>query len=176
MKARNRKWVGAMVAAVVWTPGVGQTPPVAVDDQLPLLASSDRQLQMNKRLVFDMYRTVLNGGRSGEASRFVDEQYIQHNPNVASGRQGLVEYIRRTRPERTIPDQIAFPVVTIMAERDLVLVATVSREEDPDAPGESYSTTHFDLFRVSGDRIVEHWDNVPRSAAAARRDPNESIR
>lgn len=165
--------LAAALLAPAWSlTASAQTPPVAVADQRPLLESPDPRLAANKRLVFDMYRTVLNGGRAGEAHRFVADGYVQHNPNVEGGRKGLEDYIRRTRPERPVPDQIAFPIVTIMAEGDLVLVASVSTEPDPDAPGRTYTTTHFDLFRVADGRIVEHWDNVPKGQVHATRDPN----
>lgn len=149
-----------------------QVPPVAVGDQRPLLDSPDPRLAANKRLVFDMMRTVLNAGRADLADRFVTEGYIQHNPNVKSGRAALADYIRRTRPAKPIPDQITFPVISIVAEGDLVSVATVSYEDDPEKPGQKYVTTHFDMFRIENGLIAEHWDNVGRSASNATKDPN----
>ena len=85
-----------LLAFMAGTSGFAQVPPTAVSDQSPLLLSADPKLAANKRLVFDMVRTVLNAGRAGEAHRFVTPEYVQHNPNVTSGRQGLVDYIRRT--------------------------------------------------------------------------------
>jgi predicted SnoaL-like aldol condensation-catalyzing enzyme len=166
----------AAIAGILAMPVTAQVPPVGVSDQLPLLASKDPKLAANKKLVFDMYRTVLNAGRAGEAARFFTPGYIQHNPNVTSGRDGLVAYIRKTRPERPIPAQIAFPVIAITAEGDLVTVATVSYEDDLEKPGEKFVTTHFDMFRIEQGRIAEHWDNVGRSAASATKDPNLSNR
>jgi predicted SnoaL-like aldol condensation-catalyzing enzyme len=166
----------AVTAGILAMPALAQVPPVGVADQLPLLKSADPKLAANKRLVFDMYRTVLNAGRAGEAPRFFTPGYIQHNPNVTSGRDGLVAYIRRTRPERAIPAQIAFPVISITAEGDRVIVATVSYEDDLEKPGEKYVTTHFDMFRIENGLIAEHWDNVGRSAADASKDPNLSNR
>lgn len=155
----------ALLACLVGLQAVAQVPPAVVKDQLPLLRSADPKLAANKRLVFDMMRTVLNAGLAGEAAHFVTPEYIQHNPNVTSGRQGLVDYIRRTRPERPVPEQITFPVISITAEGDLVTVATVDYENE---------TTHFDMFRVENGLIAEHWDNVSRGRAAATKDPNVS--
>ncbi|MFM1887318.1 MAG: hypothetical protein RL026_2475 [Pseudomonadota bacterium] len=153
-----------------------QVPPVAVADQRPLLESADPRLAANKRLVFDMMRTVLNAGRADLVDRFVTAGYIQHNPNVQSGRAALADYIRRTRPARAIPEQVTFPVISIVAEGDLVSVATVSYEDDPEKPGQKYVTTHFDLFRIENGLIAEHWDNVGRSTSNATKDPNVSNR
>jgi predicted SnoaL-like aldol condensation-catalyzing enzyme len=149
-----------------------QTPPVAAPDQLALLKSADPRLAANKKLVFDMYRSIVNAGRTDLAEKFFTKGYIQHNPNVASGRDALVEYIKKTRPVRPIPDTIGFPVISIMAEGDMVLVASVEYADDPEKPGARYSTTHFDLYRVENGLIAEHWDNLQKSKAALTTDPN----
>jgi predicted SnoaL-like aldol condensation-catalyzing enzyme len=149
-----------------------QVPPKPVADQRALLPSADPKLAANKKLVFDMYRTIVNAGHYDQAEKFFTREYIQHNPNVKSGRDELVEYIRKTRPVRPIPDTIGFPVISIMAEGDMVLVASVEYNDDPGKPGTKYTTTHFDLYRIENGLIAEHWDNVLKSAAALRTDPN----
>jgi predicted SnoaL-like aldol condensation-catalyzing enzyme len=149
-----------------------QTPPTPAPDQLALLKSPDAKLAANKKLVFDMYRAIVNGGHAEMAEQFFTKEYIQHNPNVESGRDALAAYIRKTRPARPIPATIGFPVISIMAEGDMVLVATVSYEDDHEKPGTKYTSTHFDLYRIENGKIAEHWDNVPRSSAAQRTDPN----
>jgi predicted SnoaL-like aldol condensation-catalyzing enzyme len=154
------------------SPILAQTPPTAAPDQLALLKSQDPKLAANKKLVFDMYRSIVNAGRTDLAEKFFTKGYIQHNPNVASGRDALVEYIKKTRPVRPIPDTIGFPVISIMAEGDMVLVASVEYVDDPEKPGTKYSTTHFDLYRVEKGLIAEHWDNLQKSKAALTTDPN----
>jgi predicted SnoaL-like aldol condensation-catalyzing enzyme len=149
-----------------------QAPPVAAPNQLALLKSADPKLATNKKLVFDMYRSIVNAGRYDLAEKFFTKGYIQHNPNVASGREQLVEYIRKTRPVRPIPDTIGFPVISIMAEGDMVLVASVEYAEDQEKPGTKYATTHFDLYRVENGLIAEHWDNLQKSKSALTTDPN----
>jgi predicted SnoaL-like aldol condensation-catalyzing enzyme len=153
-----------------------QIPPVAVADQKALLKSKDPKLSANKKLVFDMYRAIVNAGRYDMAEKFFTKEYIQHNPNVASGRDQLVEYIRKTRPVRPIPDVIGFPVVSIIAEGDMVLVASVEYNDDPDVPGTRFATTHFDLYRIEKGLIAEHWDNVLKSKSALSTDPNVTNR
>ena len=149
-----------------------QAPPVAVPDQLALLKSSDPKLAANKKLVFDMYRTIVNAGRGDLAEQFFTPEYIQHNPNVASGRDSLVAYIKQTRPARAIQPTIGFPVIAIMAEGDFVTVATVSYLDDPESPGKKYANTHFDMYRIRNGKIAEHWDHVPKSKSALSFDPN----
>jgi predicted SnoaL-like aldol condensation-catalyzing enzyme len=149
-----------------------QVPPVAAPDQLKLLKSADAKLAANKKLVFDMYRSIVNAGRTELAEKFFTKGYIQHNPNVASGRDALVAYIKKTRPALPIPDLIGFPVISIMAEGDMVLVASVEYVDDPEKPGTKYTTTHFDLYRIENGLIAVDWDNLQKSKAALTTNPN----
>jgi predicted SnoaL-like aldol condensation-catalyzing enzyme len=149
-----------------------QVPPTAAPDQKALLQSSDPKLAANKKLVFDMWRAIIQGGHTELAPQYFTQGYIQHNPNVATGRDAMVAYMKATRPVRPIPPQITFPVISIMAEGDLVMVATVSYAPDPEMPGKKYTGTHFDLFRIENGKIAEHWDSVPKDPAALHTDPN----
>jgi predicted SnoaL-like aldol condensation-catalyzing enzyme len=149
-----------------------QVPPTAAPDQAALLQSTDPKLAANKKLVFDMWRAIIQGGHTELASRYFTESYIQHNPNVATGRDAMVAYMKGTRPVRPIAPTITFPVIAMMAEGDLVMVATVSYAPDPENPGHKYAGTHFDMFRIENGKIAEHWDSVPKSLAALHTNPN----
>jgi predicted SnoaL-like aldol condensation-catalyzing enzyme len=161
-------WFAVAVAGALHA----QVPPTAAPDQQALLQSQDPKLAANKKLVFDMYRVIIQGGHTELAPQYFTKDYIQHNPNVATGRDAMVEYMKRTRPVRPIQPMITFPVIAIMAEGDLVMVATVSYAPDPEAPGHKYTGTHFDLFRIANGKIAEHWDSVPKDPRALHTDPN----
>lgn len=167
------------LACALAVAGVGcawaQVPPVGVTDQAALLKSSDPKLAANKKLVYDMYRAIINGGRYEMADKFFTPGYIQHNPNVKTGRDALVAYIKQTRPQRPLQPTITFPLIALVAEGDMVVVATVTNENDPDHPGQTYDTTHFDMYRLENGLIAEHWDHVPKSKAALHFDPNTLI-
>jgi predicted SnoaL-like aldol condensation-catalyzing enzyme len=139
---------------------------------MALLQSKDPKLAANKKLVFDMWRAIIQGAHVELAPKYFTEGYIQHNPNVATGRDAMVAYMKSTRPVKEIEPKMTFPVISIMAEGDLVMVATVSNTDDPEKPGAKYLGTHFDLFRIENGKIAEHWDSVPKSAAALHYDPN----
>jgi predicted SnoaL-like aldol condensation-catalyzing enzyme len=160
------------LSAAALTPAIAQEPPVGVKDQQALLRSSDPKLAANKKLVYDMYRTIVQAGRYEMADRFFTKEYIQHNPNVRSGRDALVEFIRNSRPQREIQPEMTFPLISLIAEGDMVMVATVTWEDDQENPGQRYATTHFDLYRVENGLIAEHWDHVPKSSASKSFDPN----
>lgn len=149
-----------------------QVPPTAAPDQTALLQSQDPKLAANKKLVFDMWRAIIQGGHTELAPQYFTEGYFQHNPNVATGRDAMVTFMKATRPVRPIQPTITFPVIAIMAEGDLVMVATVSYAPDPANPGHKYAGTHFDMFRIDNGKIAEHWDSVAKDPAALHYDPN----
>ena len=171
MKVMTRVACSAIAVACVGT-GSAQVPPSAAPDQAALLQSSDPQLAANKKLVFDMWRAIIQGAHTELAPQYFTKEYIQHNPNVATGRDAMVAFMKSTRPVRAIQPTITFPVITIMAEGDKVLVASVTYNADPENPGKKYAGTHFDLFRVESGKIAEHWDSVAKDPAALHLDPN----
>ena len=149
-----------------------QVPPKAAPDQAALLKSDNPKEAANKKLVFDMWRSIIQAGRVDLAPQYFTEGYIQHNPNVATGRDAMVAYMKQTRPVRPIDPTITFPVISIMAEGDLVMIATVSYTPDPAKPGTKYAGTHFDLFRIENGKIAEHWDSVAKDPKALHFNPN----
>jgi predicted SnoaL-like aldol condensation-catalyzing enzyme len=141
----------------------------SAEQQQALLASPDARLAANKRLVYDMYRIVLQAGRADRAGEFIAEGYIQHNPNAAQGLAGLVDYVRASRPEREIKDTLDLPLIHLMAEGDYVTTAFVRPEKD--ANGETYYSSWFDLYRIEDGKIAEHWD--PMLKSDPKIDPND---
>jgi predicted SnoaL-like aldol condensation-catalyzing enzyme len=148
---------------------VTASPPSVPTDHAPLLASADPRLAANKRLVYDMYRIVLQAGLAGRAGEFIGEDYIQHNPLAAQGLAGVQDYIRATRPERDILPTLELPMINIMAEGDFVTIAFVRPETGPD--GATYYSTWFDMFRIQDGKIAEHWDPMLKSDTPI--DPND---
>ncbi len=168
---KTSRFVLGAIAALLFTPLLhAQEPPVGVKDQLALLKSSDPKLAANKKLVFDMYRIILQGGHADRVAEFFTPGYIQHNPNVTSSRDSLAKYITQTRPKRDIKPTLDFPVISLVAEGDLVVIALVSYQDDDE--GKRYANTHFDMFRIENGKIAEHWDSVPKDPAALHFDPN----
>lgn len=134
-------------------------PPVESPDQRGMLKSLDFTLEGNKRLVYDFWRIVFEGGHMERASEFMAEGYIQHNPNVASGRAAFVELFSQVRPPQPIEPRIKARVIAITAERDIVVVSTVRKVRDRQDPGHIYYMTWFDMFRIDENGLIaEHWD------------------
>ncbi len=150
-------------------PPMTAPPPQIATDHQALLASRDPRLAANKKLVYDMYRIVLQAGLWRRAGEFIREDYIQHNPNAGQGLAGVQDYIRKTRPERPIQDKLELPLIDLIAEGDRVMTAFVRPEKD--ASGQTYYSTWFDLYRIEDGKIAEHWDPMLKSDAPV--DPNE---
>jgi len=143
--------------------------PVVAQDHEALLASDDPRLAANKRLVYDMYRIVLQAGRADRAHEFIAEDYIQHNPNAAQGLAGLIDYVSSSRPVREIKPTLELPLIHLMAEGNYVTTAFVRPETD--AKGETYYSSWFDLYRIEDGKIAEHWD--PMLKSDPKIDPND---
>ena len=151
----------AVVPLALCLPAAAQVPVTANADHDLLLASSDAKLAANKRLVYDFYREVFEGGRMELAAKYLAEDYIQHNPNVPTGRQGFVDaFSRIAKRADTIEPRMKAPVVSIVAEGDMVVISFVREYPDPKDSTQKYTTTWFDAFRIQGGKIVEHWDSA----------------
>ena len=123
-----------------------------------MLASDDPQLAANKRLVWDMWRNFLQANNVDAADEYLAPEYHQHNPNAETGLQGVKDYFRALNQPQMEPKNYIDRLVSIVAERDLVVLALV--REGVNSAGEEYSTTWFDMFRVRDGKIVEHWDTA----------------
>ena len=127
-------------------------------NQAQLLSSADPRLAANKRLVYDFWREVLEAGHMDLAPKYMLESYIQHNPNVPTGRAAFVDFFSKMSKPKPIEPTIKAPLVAIVAERDLVVLSFVHKAADPKDKTKTYTTTWFDMFRVDGGKIAEHWD------------------
>ena len=145
-----------LLAALVSLPSFAQVRVEAHPDQQALLASDDPQLAANKQTVYDFWRYALIGRNMEMAQELMHEDYIQHNPNIATGRAPFVAFFG-SLPQNPVPDNIP-GLVSLVAEGDLVTISFVRECEDPRNEGETYTTTWFDMFRVTDGVITEHWD------------------
>ena len=135
---------------------------IAPDQQSSRLGSNDAALAANKRLVFDFWREVFEGGHMELADKYLSDEYVQHNPNVQSGRAAFVDFFSKIKKPQTIAPHIQAPLVFIVAERDLVILSFGREYTDPKDPTKRYVTTWFDMFRIANGKIVEHWDPALR--------------
>jgi predicted SnoaL-like aldol condensation-catalyzing enzyme len=124
-------------------------------DHEALLASDASDLADNKRLVYDLWRTLIEARDIEVAEQYLAEGYIQHNPNADTGRAGVLSLFSSFGPPLEIQERVQTPLVAIVAERDLVALVQVDAYEEPTP----YTTTWFDLFRIEDGLVAEHWDH-----------------
>jgi predicted SnoaL-like aldol condensation-catalyzing enzyme len=115
-------------------------------------------LAANKLLVYDFWREVFEAGHMELASKYMTESYVQHNPNVPTGRAAFVAFFSKFSKPKPIQSRVKAPLVSIVAEGDLVVLSFVADRKDPKDATKKYTTTWFDMFRVENGKIAEHWD------------------
>jgi predicted SnoaL-like aldol condensation-catalyzing enzyme len=147
-----------LACALVGLPALAQVAVQADPNQEQMLASGDPRLAANKRLVYDFWREVFEGAHMEFADKYLAESYIQHNPNVPTGRAAFVDFFTRVRKPAPIEARIKAPLVTIVAEGDYVVLGFARENADPKDASKKYSTTWFDMFRLENGKIAEHWD------------------
>ena len=109
-------------------------------------------LEENKENAIAFYKTAYLGQPKLAIEKYVGKEYIQHNPTVATGTQGFIDYFERMQEE--YPNK-SIEFVRCIAEENLVALHTHQTW-----PGiDQYVTMDFFRFDTNG-KICEHWDTI----------------
>ncbi len=146
------------LASLVAATAMAQVAVVPQANHDAMLASPDARLASNKRFVYDFWREVFEAGHMELAPKYMAEGYIQHNPNVPTGRAAFVDFFSKNIPPQPIEPRVKAPLVAILADGDLVVLVFRRELDDPKDPAKKYTTTWFDMFRIENGKIAEHWD------------------
>ena len=141
-----------------------QDPVVGAPDADALFHSPDPKLDRNKQAAYHIEKDLLEAGHWEMADQWLTERYIQHNPNAASGRAGVVDYFTKVLKvaPKPIAAKLARPVVAVIAEGDYVIVdaAHASGSEGPDAEVHDDLVRPVALLEWEGRRALGRRDEV----------------
>jgi predicted SnoaL-like aldol condensation-catalyzing enzyme len=166
-----------------------QEPVVGVAEPEKLFTDADPVLNRNKQATLHIMRELLQCGQWNRAGEWLTSRYIQHNPNAASGLDGVIYFFTQVLK---VPRKDDCPVLTtqiaaVMAEDNYVTVLWPRTYVDPRdpansaaacqrvaappsaaCPGKTYSTSWFDTWRFVDGKADEHWDPATITPPAPR--------
>lgn len=106
--------------------------------------------EKNKEIIYRFYEEFFNRHHVDAADRYVKEGYIQHNPGVLQGRQGLKAAFSEKFEQH--PD-FHLEIQMVIAEGDKAAVYLKNT-----APDGSTKCRVVDLYRLEDGMLAEHWD------------------
>ena len=159
MKFSKLKWfAGALLLAGGMLSAESINPPTN-----PQTAPMTAQEKKNLDMVLTWWREVIDGGHVELTSKYQAEDYIQHNPNVNTGRAGFVEFFSKIRkPKNPIPAKLENPPVVTGAKGDFVWLIFETEQKDPRDPSKTYHANSFDVLRIQNGKVQEHWDSAQK--------------
>jgi predicted SnoaL-like aldol condensation-catalyzing enzyme len=137
-----------------------QEPVVGVKDPESLFKDPDAQAQPEQAGRLHIMRELLQCGQWDRAGEWLTKAYHQHNPNAASGLEGVVAFFTQVMKVKRVDkcDKLTTEVVAVIADDDYVTVMMPRKYPDPRKAGTEYYTTWFDMWRFVDGKADEHWD------------------
>ncbi|MEJ8814303.1 nuclear transport factor 2 family protein [Variovorax ureilyticus] len=118
----------------------------------PAVAADLDQTEPNKKLVAAFVDDILVNGRLDRLGGYFDgDNYVQHNPQIADGLSGLGDALQALAKAGITMKYSK--VHKVLGEGNFVLVVS-----EGEFAGKS--TSFYDLFRVQGGKVAEHWDTI----------------
>ena len=120
-----------------------------------------KQEENNKKLVVDFYQKIFGDKDFTVIDKYVDTNYIQHNPSLADGSEALKNAVTvwlKDVPKGKVDFQ------HIAADGDLVILHIKTFGQT------GKITSIAEIFKVKDNKIVEHWDviqEMPEKSANA---------
>jgi len=116
----------------------------------------------NLRLTLDWWREVIEAGHLELAPKYQAETYIQHNPNISTGRDAfLAAFGKDNSPVNPIPARLKNPPAVAGARGDYVWIMFEKRLAHGSSglePAPAYYQDRFELLRLEDGQVQEHWD------------------
>jgi predicted SnoaL-like aldol condensation-catalyzing enzyme len=111
---------------------------------------SEKEIR-NEKIVRDFYNKVFLAKNASAAVNYLEQDYIQHNPNVATGRQAFINAFTQIFKQNP---NFSTQIKRIYTDGNSVIVHSFS----PRGPAGS---AIVDIYRLNDDgKIAEHWDVI----------------
>ena len=126
----------------------------------PMTAGEEKNLAF----VLNWWREVVDARHTELAANYAAEDFIQHNPDIPTGRTALVAFFQSLGPPiEPIPGRLVNPPVVEGAKGNFVWLVFEHKFQNPQDPSQSVYEYSFDLFRIQNGKIQEHWDAARKS-------------
>jgi predicted SnoaL-like aldol condensation-catalyzing enzyme len=158
-----RRFLIALLLSVAACASFAQTAYFAQPPTTPQAAPMTAAEQKNVDFILDWWREVIEAKHTELAPNYQAEDYIQHNPNVPTGRAAFVKFFSSRGPRiDPIPAKLTHPPVVRGAKDNLVWLIFQEEGKDPhDALKRLYASS-FDLIRMENGKVQEHWDSAKK--------------
>jgi predicted SnoaL-like aldol condensation-catalyzing enzyme len=111
---------------------------------------SEKEIR-NEKIVRDFYNKVFLAKNASAAVNYLEQDYIQHNPNVATGRQAFINAFTQIFKQNP---NFSTQIKRIYTDGNSVIVHSFSTR------GPAGSAI-VDIYRLNDDgKIAEHWDVI----------------
>src|SRR5258708_15383892 len=114
----------------------------------PQTAPMTAREKKNLQFVLDFTREVLQARHTELSPKYQAEDYIQHNPNISTGRAAFIEFFSRRPPVNPIPVKLDPAPVVSGAKGDVVWLIMEREDKDPRDGSKTYHFNTFDVYRM----------------------------
>jgi predicted SnoaL-like aldol condensation-catalyzing enzyme len=111
--------------------------------------NSMTQIETNKQIATTAYQRIFGDLDATAVDEYMSEHFIQHNPTIADGPEGVKALVQMLTSQGVPKQQIMFKHV--VAEGDIVILH--SRYE---MAGKEWRL--IDIYRMENGKLAEHWD------------------
>lgn len=120
-----------------------------------------KAVKSNREIIEMLVAEVFNKHSFKMLDQYMQDNYIQHNPDVPQGKSGFKDFFTSTF--KSMPD-FGYTIKHLVAEGDFVMLhaATTGTHTGPwindIATGNKIDIDVVDIFRFQDGKIAEHWD------------------
>lgn len=124
----------------------------------PLAKAQTVQEKKNQEMVMNWYHDVVVLGHVNEASKYMADDYIEHDPRISGGRAGFIQHYEDASARPAEAKEAA-----MFAQGDYVVIVWQRADKDPKTSS-PYTYATYDVVRVKNGKIQEHWDNAKKNS------------